>query len=310
MARIKIEIDTEQTGREAVSQLSTGGASRIHSHNPTVWVIPTIPVPAELKDQFELGLSNSSAHVHYAQNHDYKKNDIGDLITEVRAHNTASDLIVTVGGKAAYDAATTGVTKPFISLLGVKPSSRPSNFAGCVSLETIAANSDRFDLLTGKGLDPSEIGLFYNRNSHLNNDDYTDGEVDAWNSLVGTRTQALPGGNNNTGANDSAAYATDFDATKIPLAIRGLVISADPYFQNTKTLLIPAVNAWMATDPAVIRCVCYPTQAYKTATNRPTDQILIYGPDLLTGFNLLGQLATMALNGISADLTLPSWQAT
>jgi hypothetical protein len=121
-------------------------------------------------------------------------------------------------------------------------------------------------------------------------------EVDDWNRQVGTTTQVFTGGIDGGGDNNAAAYASDFPA--IPATIKALVVSADPFFQDTKEALIVAANAWIAAAAAgVNRFVCYPSLSYANVTGtRPTSGYsILYGPDLVGAYYTLGQLAAAAI---------------
>ena len=95
-------------------------------------------------------------------------------------------------------------------MTGAVPSNPTGKYKGCTSLESAKSNGDRINILLGKNFVLSEIGLFYNPNSYMTS------EVGDWNNLVGTNTQVFVGGNDSNGDNNSAAYATDFTAAKIP----------------------------------------------------------------------------------------------
>jgi hypothetical protein len=289
MAKIKIEIDTESTQDTRKVQFLA---------HPKISVISAISATPALKDSFNNGVNDSNVQVHFVPNQGYKKNNISKLKTAVQNANSA-DLIATAGGLAAYEAASSEATISFVSVTGEVPSGPPDHFKGGVSLESSPSNSLRVSFLkTDFNFTVPEIGLFYNPNSYM-----TD-EVDNWNNLVGTTNQTFPGGNDSNGNNDKSAYATDFTAAKIPSAIKALVISADPFFQDTKEQLIIAANAWIAAAPSgVNRYVCYPTQEYanKNGTRPTAGRTTLFGPELANAYNLLGQVAKIALNAASGS---------
>jgi hypothetical protein len=286
MAKIKLEIDTETT------ELGITRKVQVVTH-PKIRVISAISISQLLQDAFTSGVSNNNADIKFFPGNGYKKNDIRKLKTVIHNNNSA-DLIVTAGGLAPYQAASSDATISFVCVTGAVPSNPTGNYKGCTSLESANSNGGRINILLGKNFALSEIGLFYNPNSYMTS------EVGDWNNLVGTNTQVFVGGNDSNGDNNSAAYATDFTAAKIPTTIKALVVSGDPFFQDTKELLIGAANAWIAAAPGgVNRYVCYPTQDYSnTSGTRPTaNHATLYGPDLATAYNLLGQVAAVALTG-------------
>jgi hypothetical protein len=291
MAKIKIEIDTESTERQDTRK----GQFLAH---PKISVVSAISITPSFRTSFETGVNDSSVQVHYDPSNGYKKHDLSHLVKAIQNNNSA-DLIATAGGMAAYEAASSAATKPFVSVTGEVPSG-PPNYKGGVSLQSSPSNSARIALLNTLGFTSPEIGLFYNPNSYMID------EVSNWDNLIGTTTQTFQGGIDGNGDNNKTAYATDFTAAKIPSAIRALVISADPFFQDTKEQLIAAVNGWIAAGTAagVNRYVCYPTQDYAntSGTTQPTAKKgTLYGPDLANAYNLLGQVAEFALNAASGS---------
>jgi hypothetical protein len=142
----------------------------------------------------------------------YKKNANQKLRDEIDKFNTTADLIVTVGGSVAYEAAKEVATIDFLSLVGTIDEDPPECFWGGVSLESYASNRDRIAILEGKDkieggakITRAEIGLFCNPNSAMH-----DAEVGHWKFEIGTETQVFTGGNDANGDNNAAAYATDF----------------------------------------------------------------------------------------------------
>jgi hypothetical protein len=283
MAKIKIEIDTESYERESTRKVELlAGMKKVR-------VISPITITQAMLDAFTDGM-NISSDLKHSDKHGYKRGDNSKLKQAIKDNNSA-DLIATAGGLAAYDAARSDAVTNFVSVIGAITPPFSNSFKGCVSLESYASNTARIALLHNDfGFQIKEIGLFYNPNS------YMDKELDNWISLVGNKNQAFPGGNDNLGG----TYNADFG--NIPVtgsnAIKALVISADPFFQDTKDDLIAAANTWVA--GAGGRYVCYPTQDYsnRTGTHKPTPQkATLFGPDLATAYSLLGQLAAVVLSG-------------
>jgi hypothetical protein len=284
MAKIKIEIDTESFERDSHSKVVFAAQKKIR-------VISPITITEAMRDAFS-GSVTVNSDIKYIDKRGYKRNDNGALKTHV-SNNNSADLIVTAGGLAAYDAGDSKAVVNFISVVGAIPDSPKDNFKGCVSLESYESNAARIKLLRDPPLQfqLSDIGLFYNPNSYMDN------EVGNWNSLVGNNNQVFAGGVDTQGNNDDTTYGTAFQ--NISGAIKALVISADPFFQDTKDNLIAAANTWVQAAPqGVTRYVCYPTQDYsnRRGTTPTPKKATLFGPDLATAYSLLGQIASIVLS--------------
>lgn len=293
MTKIKIEIDTESAAAGIMPGISVIAGSKIG-------VVSSIALPNALENAFRNGVNNAAIDVKIRDNCSYKKNNLQKLENEIRHFSNTADVIATAGGLVAYKAALSAATKPFVSLAAELPPDPTGNFKGGVSLESYQSNKDRIDILTSLSFGLANIGLFYNPNSAMNPN-----ELSNWNGLVGTQDQVFPGGVDSSGDNDATAYATDFGPTKIPATIRALVISGDPFFQDTKAKLIPAANAWIAAaSPDSPRYICYPSLAYQNAggTGPTAGRATLYGPDLPTAYSLLGQIAATVLSGAAASV--------
>jgi len=294
MAKIKIEIDTESFEHDGKG---THGVRPFAKDR--IGVVSSIGMLPVLKDAFTRGVNDGSIRTKFKDKVGYKKNANQKLRDEIDKFNTTADLIVTVGGSVAYEAAKEVATIDFLSLVGTIDEDPPECFWGGVSLESYASNRDRIAILEGKDkieggakITRAEIGLFCNPNSAMH-----DAEVGHWKFEIGTETQVFTGGNDANGDNNAAAYATDFLPAKIPPEINALVISADPFFQETKQQLIDAANAWIdAAAEGANRYVCYPSLAYADVVTKAKKAIL-YGPNLVTAYELLGQLAAFAIKG-------------
>jgi hypothetical protein len=208
------------------------------------------------------------------------------LTDAIKSHDNAqTGLIVTTGGNIAYRAAVDARLQqtPFISLLGDVPARGLANFYGGVALQSWLANDARINFMVGKGYHAAEIGLFCNRRSAIHAD-----EITLWH---GSEYYSTGGGNNN----DPTAFANEFGA--VDDSIKALIISADPFFQDNKVLLINACNTWIGGNPAV-RKVCYPLADYANVpgtTPVPPGTSFWYGPNLSNAYTLLGQVAGTAL---------------
>jgi hypothetical protein len=297
MAKIKLDIDTDSIDQATKCEIRVLGKQKIG-------VVSSISLDGTiLDDSFRSGVNNY-ADVKIKDKCNYKKNHIEKLEQEIKTFNRTADLIATAGGLVAYNAAISApAEKRFVSLAADLPD--PTGlFMGGVSLESYQSNKKRIEILKSLsfGFDSPNIGLVYNPNSAMNED-----EIKDWEFQIGASGQAFSGGVNNNGDNDENAYATDFGATKIPVAIRALVISADPFFQDTKQKLIAAVNAWIAAAPdGITRYVCYPSLAYENngGTAPTKDRATLYGPDLPTAYSLLGHIAVTVLKTGAAETAI------
>jgi hypothetical protein len=79
-----------------------------------------------------------------------------------------------------------------------------------------------------------------------------------------------------------------------------MIISADPFFQDTKDKLIDAANTWIA-QPGTNRYVCYPFEEYSEANVQPSANTASwYGPSLEAAYGQLGTSAQLALSATSS----------
>jgi hypothetical protein len=284
MTKVKIDIDTEDGSR---------------SHGPhdafrfvagtRIGVVSSISLPQALEKAFKGGVDDGHINVKIKDKVTYKKGNKQKLIAEIIKFNNTADLIVTVGGSVSYAAAVDApATKPFLSLVGSVPTGAPDNFKGGVSLQSYEANADRIALLVEKTFQPSEIGLFCNPNSEMNGAEEAD-----WKFQIGANNQIFHGGVNAQGENDASTYSGDFGS--IPAAIKALVISADPFFQDTREQLITAANAWGG-------YVCYPALEYanRSGTKPTHTKATLFGPALTDAYSLLGQLSVVVLKSGAA----------
>jgi hypothetical protein len=96
--------------------------------------------------------------------------------------------------------------------------------------------------------------------------------------------------NSTNGDVDPNRYANDM--ANFPASVKAIVMSADPFFQDTMDELIDAANG-------TGRYICYPLQAYENTggTHLPTHgKATLFGPSLVGAYKLLGQLASIVLN--------------
>lgn len=255
-----------------------------------IGVISTIDIPQEFRDAFERGVNDATVLIKYRHAATYKT---AKLAKKVRRFNKDADigLIVTVGGLKAYDAAAQFIiAKPFVSLVGVAPTNASAKCRGGVTLNSVQYNSNRVNYLTTKlGCSAIEIGLLQNPNSTMQA-----AEVDNWANSIGAGAITPAGNDTGVDENDSATYQDAF--LSISGGIKGLVVSSDPFFQDTKDELVDEANKWG-------KYVCYPSQAFGRARPRPKAGLAtLLGPDLVAAYQSLGARAKSVLD-TNANLT-------
>jgi len=257
-----------------------------------IGVVSSIEFPRYLRKAFRKGVNDPDVRIKYKHVLGYD-DQLNSLTAAINRLNSDQDIgvIVTVGGLAAYEAARVyagnhASPKPFLSLTGATPPSQPNSFLGGVSLESFATNKDRRTHLTSKGHSVGNICLLYNDNSGMKA-----GELGEW-----PNTATLPVFIGNLqGKNDSSTYDKDF-STKIANTVTALVISADPFFQDTMDDLISAANKWVKNGAS--RYICYPMQEYQNADGDPGPEpgkSTLLGPDLRLAYKRLGMQVANAL---------------
>jgi hypothetical protein len=302
MAKIKFEFDTETSDVHPENKSALAGANK-------VGLLSSINVPDNLMAAFLGGFgSNSNA----------KKAGLGYNPTDIQTAKRylkqieRCNVLACVGGNVVYNAIKGATDNPnFVALFGAMPDLNPVNLGNClggVALASWQSNKARVDYLTAKlNCQPNEIGLYYNQNSAMSSD-----EVTNW-DIISPKQAGVSSAKNFSGGlvgpprtNNAAQFAVDFApaGTFFPNRVRAVVISADPFFQENKTSLVDAINAWV-TAGAGNRYVCYPLQDYKNANNLPTStRSTLYGPDLELAYGTLGFLArSVADNGYAGFLT-------
>ena len=243
-----------------------------------IGVISTIKVPQSLRRAFKTGLNNPNVVIKVEHALSYKKNKLQQKIEQFNK-DSAIGLIVTVGGLVACNVANSFATKPFISLTGAPPTSPGSKCFGGVTLQSYPSNPLRISYLNGKGFATGQIGLFYNPNSAMSG-----AETGAWTGA----TPPVPCFVDANGDNDPTHYTTDL--SNFPASITAVVVSADPFFQETKDDLVAAANA-------TGKYFCYALQDFGSASPAPTHgKATLYGPSLTDSFTLLGERAAKVLS--------------
>jgi hypothetical protein len=286
MARIAIEIDTEQQARTLFS-----GGSRFTSPKQ-LGILSSISLYSGFVSAIEAGY-NATHHKHLdaiGYNSGNLQSNFSDLKNKYNC-----DFVAAVGGLIVHSAIYSLNVLPFVSLVGAMPSNVGQYCRGGVSLESWASNPDRIAIALAKlaplvaGITAANIGLYRNSASSMASD-----EANNWTGYTPVINSTANG------------YAMDFNggphtASIIPASIQGIVISADPTFQSDKNSLVAAVNTWLSA-PGTNRYVVYPSQIYIEASpNQPlSTKSTLYGPDLYQAFYKLGQLAQNSSNNNNA----------
>jgi len=275
--RKKIKV---KSSKKAKTQKKATGKKRLVGDY--IGVVSTIRIDQEFRNRFkaEVVASIPSMDVKYKPNLSYDKLK---LTKEIKKFNSDPKcaLIVTVGGLVAYEAANSFLNdtgdKNFVSLIGGKPTNQGTHFYGGVSLESYDSNDDRIAHLAGKGYNSSDICLFHNLNSEMRTK-----EINKWKGDA----NPVHGGNDKDGKNDKTTLTADFSKITKP----AVIVSADPFFLDSKDELIRAANNSG-------KYVCYPLQDYASAgALQPTpNRATLFGPDLKEAYKQLGQQAARAI---------------
>lgn len=296
---MKIEIDTEASARQF-----SMWQERMVTPAPKVLFVSSSDITAPMINSF----SNGAAYVGVVLATTIKAN-LGYLsgsttaIEQYLTNNAGPySLIVTAGGLITHTAAhnsSASHRKNWIALLGAVPTaSPPDSFLGGVLLDSYNANRERYLLLRSKGIAANQIGLYVNQNSAMSAQ-----EIQSWQTMTGN-TNIFRASRNN----DAVQYQTDLTAGNLG-AVRGLVVSGDPFFAQTRGALISAANAWLGGDAN--RQICYPHQIYANknapVAQQPANQSMLYGPAPADTYGLLGQLAAAAINQKTAQQFLGYW---
>jgi hypothetical protein len=236
---------------------------------PKLGIISTIGFKGtDFETKFRAGL-NDAADYDVDDNLGY---DDDKLKASVQKFDNQANyqMIVTVGGLKSAIAALNKVNNvPFISLVGGKTADFSGKiigmFYGGISLETFGHNNDRFAHLKDRGFQHDEICLLINPNSPFQKD-----EKKGW---PGIRVFE---------AKDSQEIKdkiNNLDTTQI----KAMVVSADPFFQLNRGILVQTANNKSGLY------VCYPFQDYEKAG--PTGKHTLHGPNLAKAHYRLGAKA-------------------
>jgi hypothetical protein len=266
---------------------------------PGIGIISTIGYHGtNLETNFRKGVNNNAwcDAADPVDNRGYDKKSLADAVTSFN-NNPNVGLIITVGGVAPAVAALHYATKPFLSLVGGTitdfPGTIAGKFCGGLTLETFAHNTERFNHLTGADGKPphhnftaSQICLLINPDTACATD-----EMGLWPSP--------PRGKIFTARNDTE-IAQAFTYFQQDNTLRAMVISADPFLQDHKDVLIAAANASN-------KHVCYPLQVYANTGKAHTPargRHTLHGPRLATAYYALGEKAAIVIRNNGTPSTL------
>jgi hypothetical protein len=309
MTKITIDIDTGSADREMIRAVKSAAITGPGQ----VGVVSAISMKGKnFETVFTGGLAAVDATIQIRaikDKNDYKHGNTTSIESWVKTLSLTCDLIVTVGGAVAYEAAINAPsTKPFISVLGAIPKQPyPTLFRGGVSLSSLAMYNGAVQTLMGAPfrLGNPQICFLYNPNNDFSDDPnglFADNELNYWTNTVNANVMAA--GPNNHGDNDDATFAPAIQALATTPR-KGIVVSADPFFQDKRETLIAAANRYWLNDNT--RFICYPSFAYRNLDGtRPTaSQSAIYGPNLEEAYFLAGQLAGTYVHTLKSGPDLP-----
>jgi len=257
---------------------------RAHAIAQSVTVISSITIDTNTRTTFQNALNTHGINIVPTYN---DNNGVGLgygslLVAAVQGVNHG--LLVTLGGLVAFSAAMQYSQAKFISLIGGTPqingNSFPApangiNFWGAVSFESYVGNTARIRYLgrPPHSYQPSQITLLYNPNSAM-----ADIETQNW-----PNTNIQIGGVDANGNNSDQYYTFAFQGITTP----AVVVSADPWFNQTRDKLVTAANASGL-------YVSYPLQNYKEASSLPEKHgATIHGQHTDDGITALGGMANL-----------------
>jgi hypothetical protein len=220
----------------------------------------------------------------------YKDSDIKDGKKYLKDKNCKA--IATAGGMPAFNAVNAANDTPFVSLVGMVPSSISGSCAGGVSLESYKSSIRQADLLSF-GLLPANIYLLTNSNSTS----FHQAESNDWTGPAGTLLVSYGGRNN---INDATKLKWDWVGDggangplipNNPGTPTGVIISDDPFFQDNQSSFMTQLNTWLSVDTAN-RWIIFPNTNYPVSGTPYASQKKVLGCDLVAAYTLLGALAS------------------
>lgn len=249
-----------------------------------IGVISTITITKEMKKALKTGAPGVKFKFCYVGS--YKDKKLKNKLVKFN-NNTDVKMLITFGGNKTYNAAKKWFGKDFVSMVGAVPTNPPALCKGGVTLISTAGNKDRVSHLTTKGMSKSQVGLLCNPNSAMNSIEEEDWVKNIGMSKKNIFHTGMDG--TTTDENDSDTYEDGF-ADAVKSKMQALIVSADPFFQETMDELVSEAN-----KSGIY--VTYPLQDYKNAWEPPTTGCAtLQGPDLLDAYSQLAMMAASVLN--------------
>jgi hypothetical protein len=201
-------------------------------------------------------------------------------------------LNIAVGGVKAEQGALSYATVDFISLVGAPGAGANPHHKARFSLESASSDAQRRAHLQNPPFSyrHSEIWLFANANSGLTPKE---------SGFAGTQTVDIDETTSDATAQTSFTNALNL----IPNTVMALMISADPWFMQKRSILVPLLTIWTTAG----KHVTYPFQEYGAQPVK-AGQTTLQGPWLSDGYKALGQLAAHVLNPAVVPLPPPVQQ--
>jgi hypothetical protein len=243
-------------------------------------VVSSIKIPPRFRKALESSVKDefgSTVAFIYKPDVGYDPAILGAAVKQV-ANDASVGLIITMGGLITFNAANdtaNNASKPFLSLIGGTPPGVPppgtGNFFGAVSLESYTGNPTRLDHLEGIGYGRAQVTLLYNPRAIMAAE-----EVRQWTG----------GPIVSKGDNDASTYTQTFNT----ITTRGVIVSSDPFFHDSREQLIKAANASQ-------KYMCYPLYDYRNrgGTMPARGRATLQGPRLREAIVTLGDMAAEVL---------------
>jgi hypothetical protein len=188
----------------------------------------------------------------------------------------------------------------FVSMVGGNPSDHGPHNRGGPNLHTPISNKDRIGALLNLGLKANEICLYHDP---MFSDKSYDNAINQLEKTEWNKRQYWQGGTPGPIKDSSRNFAQDFSTGGLPKGVRGVVISASPFFlssltgqsngmpNTTPTNIAVSANAWISAGGTGMsqRYVIYPFQEYLIGGH--PDQAVAIGPSLTLALTNLGKRA-------------------
>jgi hypothetical protein len=259
-----------------------------------VWVVSSIPFSGtNFETQFKKGLGNIAGTYTTSDNLGYDPATLQAAVKNAGKDN--STLVVAVGGLITGQAAMKVGTVPFLALTGGTvnfKNATSGSFLGGICLDSYKHDTDRITYLMNKlNITADQICLLYNSNAAM--------AITEQQQFTYSQSADIDPTNVN---NASAIYTAAFnligqmtDASGNPPGIQAIIVSADPFFTQTKESLKTAAGNYPY-------YMMYPLKEYKTGTAPKKKHATIHAPndDLPTVYKKMGVKARAIVTGGSS----------